>query len=137
MWGAPLTVEFQADQLSLYTTSSMPSTTNSASTSTSPPSQTSYPDPGGVSTGAKAGIAVGAVVGVLILLGVAIVGRRRRRRINVNANSHPVMDEAEGGVQGKDGTPPLYEGIPVELGTGEHEAHAELSGDPLYKEMST
>jgi hypothetical protein len=147
MWGVPLTVEFQADQLSLYTTTtssvssttSTSPTTNSASQSTSlSPPQTSSPSPAssaGLSTDAKAGIAVGVVVGVLILLGIAILGWRRRRAISRNEDSNVVIHEADGGFQYKNVS--RHRDIPVELGTREHREQAELSGGYQPNEMPT
>jgi len=147
MWGVPLTVEFQADQLSLYTTTtssvfsttSTSPTTNSASQSTSlSPPQTSSPSSsssGGLSTGAKAGIAVGVVVGVLILLGIAILGWRRRRDTSGNEDSNAVIREADRGFRYKSGS--QYRDIPVELGTREHRPQVELSGEYRLNEMPT
>jgi hypothetical protein len=147
MWGVPLTVEFQADQLSLYTTttSSVSSTTSTSPTTNSvsqptslSPTQTPSPSPassGGISTGAKAGIAVGIVVGVLILLGIAILAWRRRRGISGNKDSNAVIHEADGGFQYKHGS--RYQDIPIELGTGEHRTQAGQSGGHQLNEMPT
>jgi hypothetical protein len=140
MWGMPITVEFQATQLSLYTTTTSTSTsptTNSVSQTTSfiSPTETSSSSPaasGGLSTGAKVGIAVGAVAGVLILLGIAILRWRRRGGVSRNEYSNAVataMREVDTGFQYSNEAP--SPDIPRELETRECRTQAELDGEHL------
>lgn len=134
MWGQVLTVEFDNDQLSLYTTttSSTPtssstavtstpttavsSTTSSASTNLSP-TTTSSPSnhsSGGLSGGAKAGIAIAVVVGAFLLIGAAFVWWRRRRIYGRPGYTSELAAPLGGDLQYKYGEqPPLH--APVEL----------------------
>lgn len=134
MWGQVLTVAFDNDQLSLYTTttSSTPtssstavtstpttavsSTTSSASTNLSP-TTTSSPSnhsSGGLSGGAKAGIAIAVVVGAFLLIGAAFVWWRRRRIYGRSGYTSELAAPLGGDLQYKYGEqPPLH--APVEL----------------------
>jgi len=139
MWGMPITVEFQADQLSLYTTTtssvsstiSISATTNSASQSTGLiPTNTSSPLPthpsSELSAGAKAGIAVGAVGSALILFAIAILGWRQKGGISGNDEG---IHEADKGSQ--------YLDTKAELGMGEYRKDAELGAEYRISEMPT
>jgi hypothetical protein len=89
MWGQPVMVEFQKEDLSLFSTSTSTSSSTTASPSatrtqpaaTSPVSATPSTKPNiGLSTGAKVGIGVGVAIAVLLLLGVGIFFLRRKRK---------------------------------------------------------
>jgi hypothetical protein len=96
MWGQPISVEFQQQDLTLFTTST--STSASVSTSTSTTAQPSntvtqpYASPtvttipssalaSGLSVGAKAGIAIAAAIGGVMILASLVFLLLRRRSV--------------------------------------------------------
>ena len=155
MWGVPITVQFQADELSLYTTttSSVPSTTSSVPSTTSgvpstpsispttslvsqptgpSPAQKSSSHPPSskqLSTGAKAGITVGVVIGVLILLGIATLGWRRKRGTGGKATGGNNKGRHELHESFLNRNMSQHQSTAIEMGTGEPKRHAELAAD--------
>lgn len=118
MWAQPITIAFQQNDLSLFTTS-VPSTSSTSSTSTSSnptytssasttsvtaisssippttsPTQTQTPSPG-PSTGAIAGIVVGAIALLALVIGASFFFRKRR-----SSSKHPDVVEMHNAQQG-------------------------------------
>ncbi|KKK22186.1 hypothetical protein P175DRAFT_0492829 [Aspergillus ochraceoroseus IBT 24754] len=80
MWGQPITVEFEASDMSLYKTATMTSTSSTSSPSSTPPTSSPSSTSSKLSSGSKAGIAVGATVGGLVVLGLLIFWLLMMRR---------------------------------------------------------
>ncbi|MCJ1406867.1 hypothetical protein MMC19_000937, partial [Ptychographa xylographoides] len=112
MWGQPITVEYEASDLSLFTTSTSSSTTSTSSSSTGTSSSTSSATqaPGttsgptiiatstsnGLSSGAIAGIVVAALVIAILLAIIAFLLLRRKRRAQAEPNYQGVPTQNPG-----------------------------------------